>query len=72
VGNQNLSVCCRKQNEPPIVPGHPIWGNGKQFDDDSVGFILDSQKKYGNVFSIRMLHYYMTVIADPHSFDAFR
>lgn len=55
-----------------MVPGHILWGNGKQFNEDSIGFILDCQKKYGDVFSIRMLYYFMTVIADPHSFEAFR
>lgn len=49
-----------------------LWGNGEQFNDNSVEFILNSQKKHGHVFSIRMLHYFMTVIADPHSFEAFR
>lgn len=62
----------RKDDEPPIVPGHILWGNGQQFNDNSTQFILDSQRKCGDVFSIRMLHYYMTVIADPHSFEAFR
>lgn len=49
-----------------------VWGNGEQFNNDSIKFILDSQSKHGDVFSIRMLHYYMTVVADPHSFETFR
>ncbi|XP_067932244.1 cytochrome P450 7A1-like [Watersipora subatra] len=61
----------RKTDEPPLIPGHLLWGNGEQFNNDSVNFILDCQKKHGSVFSIRMLHYFMTVIADPHSFEAF-
>lgn len=67
-----IFVFLRKDDEPPIVPGHPLWGNGEQFNKNSVEFILDAQKKHGDVFSIRMLHYFMTVIADPHSFEAFR
>lgn len=68
----NCFIHYRQQDEPPVVPGHILWGNGEQFNKDSISFILDSQKKYGNVFSIRMLYYYTTVIADPHSFEAFR
>ncbi|XP_029656313.1 prostacyclin synthase-like isoform X1 [Octopus sinensis] len=60
----------RRKGEPPIVPGHMIWGNGEQFKNDAIKFLHDSQKNHGDIFTIRFFHQRLTIIADPHSVEA--
>lgn len=61
----------RRPGEPPIPSGHVIWGNAKDFAEHAVSFLLKTQKKVGDVFTIRLLNQYLTIIMDPHNFEAF-
>ena len=63
--------CFRRPGEPPVVKGHPIWGSAKDFGTHAVNFLQKSHKTYGDVFTIRLVNQYLTVINDPHSFEAF-
>lgn len=59
----------RRKGEPPIVPGHFLWGNGKAFAENAVDFIHKAQKKFGDIFTIRLLNQYLIVINDPHTYE---
>jgi len=59
----------RRDGEPTLVPGSFLWGNGKAFAENAVNFIHESTKKYGNIFTIRLLNQHMTIINDPHSYE---
>jgi len=63
----------RRPGEPPIVSkgSSPLWGNATQFSGHAVKFLRDAQITYGDVFNIRLINQYLTVIMDPHSFEAF-
>ncbi len=61
---------CRRPGEPPIVKGHPIWGSAKAFNEHAVNFLQESHRKHGDVFTIRLVNQYLTIINDPHSFEA--
>lgn len=60
----------RRKGEPPIVKGNLIWGSGQDFAEHAVDFLHRSQKTYGSVFTIRLINQYLTVIMDPHSYEA--
>lgn len=60
----------RRPGEPPIVKGHLIWGSGKDFNLHAVNFLQKAYKSYGDVFTIRLVNQYLTIINDPHSFEA--
>lgn len=53
------------------MKGHPIWGSAKDFGEHAVKFLHKSAKTYGNVFTIRLVNQYLTIVNDPHSFEAF-
>jgi hypothetical protein len=59
----------RKENEPPIPKGHFLWGNGEQFHKNAVKFLHDTQKKLGDIFTIRLVHQHLTILMDPHSYE---
>lgn len=61
----------RKPGEPPLVPGHWLFGNGKDFAEHAVSFLNGAKNKLGNVFTIRFFHQYWTIILDVHSFEKF-
>lgn len=65
-----IILSSRRKGEPPVVPGHIIWGNGEQFKNDAIKFLHDSQKNHGDIFTIRFFHQRLTIIADPHSVEA--
>ncbi|GAB1602626.1 prostacyclin synthase-like [Argonauta hians] len=60
----------RRKGEPPLVPGHFLWGNGEQFKSNAIKLLHDSQKQFGDIFTIRFFHQRLTIIADPHSIEA--
>lgn len=68
--NFNISYY-RRENEPPIPRGHWFWGNGEDFAKNAVSFLHQSQKKLGDIFTIRLFNQHMTVIMDPHSYESF-
>ncbi|XP_052771592.1 cytochrome P450 7A1-like [Mya arenaria] len=59
----------RKNGEPFIVPGHFLWGNGKDFAENAVDFIHKSTERFGKVFTIRLLNQHLTIVNDPHSYE---
>ncbi|XP_063407414.1 cytochrome P450 7A1-like [Mytilus trossulus] len=61
----------RRENEPPIPTGHWFWGNGEEFSKNAVKFLHSTQKKLGDIFTIRLFNQHMTVILDPHSYEKF-
>ncbi|KAK3102165.1 hypothetical protein FSP39_009285 [Pinctada imbricata] len=61
----------RKSCEPPIPSGHWLWGNGKQFAEHAVNFLHETQRKVGDIFTIRLFHQHLTVINDVHTFEKF-
>ena len=62
--------CCRRPGEPPIVKGSLIFGSAKDFATQAVDFLHKSTAKYGEVFTIRLINQYLTIVTDPHSFEA--
>lgn len=61
----------RRENEPPIPSGHWFWGNGGDFAKNAVNFLHTTQKKFGDIFTIRLFNQHMTVVLDPHSYERF-
>ncbi|CAL1542485.1 unnamed protein product, partial [Lymnaea stagnalis] len=61
----------RRAGEPPLAPGHFLWGNGKQFTEHAVKFLHKAHKKCGDVFTIRFLNQYWTMVLDIHSYERF-
>ncbi|XP_069141463.1 7-alpha-hydroxycholest-4-en-3-one 12-alpha-hydroxylase-like [Argopecten irradians] len=61
----------RRSTEPPIPKGHFLWGNGADFSKHAVKYLHKTQKKLGDIFTIRLLHQHLTVIMDPHSYEPF-
>ncbi|CAG5121608.1 unnamed protein product [Candidula unifasciata] len=60
-----------RAGEPPLAPGHFLWGNGKQFTDHAVKFLHAAHKKCGDVFTVRFLNQYWTMVLDIHSYEQF-
>lgn len=52
------------------MKGHPIFGSCLEFGEHAVNFLQKSHKTYGDVFTIRLVNQYLTIINDPHSFEA--
>ncbi|KAL8588074.1 hypothetical protein ACOMHN_066295 [Nucella lapillus] len=61
----------RREGEAPYVPGHFLWGNGADFAQHAVRFLHRSQKSLGDIFTIRLLNQYLTIVMDPHCFEQF-
>ncbi|KAK7489659.1 hypothetical protein BaRGS_00019054 [Batillaria attramentaria] len=61
----------RRENEAPYVPGHFLWGNGAEFAQNAVRFLHKSQKALGDIFTIRLLNQYLTIVMDPHCYEKF-
>ncbi|XP_025107478.1 7-alpha-hydroxycholest-4-en-3-one 12-alpha-hydroxylase-like [Pomacea canaliculata] len=66
-----LAFRIRRKSEPPYVPGHFLWGNSAQFSKHLVRFLQTSQKQLGDIFTIRLLYHYFTIIMDPHCYETF-
>ena len=54
-----------------MVSGRLIWGNAAEFSINAVKHLLEWRKSYGKVFTIRLINKHMTVIMDPHNYEAF-
>jgi len=52
------------------VKGSLIWGSAVDFGTHAVEFLHKCQKKYGEVFTLRLVNQHLTVIMDPHSYEA--
>lgn len=48
-----------------------MFGNATEFSSHAVNFLRQSQSSLGDVFTIRLLNQYLTIVMDPHSYEAF-
>uniref|UniRef100_A0A3P8TIP8 Prostacyclin synthase n=1 Tax=Amphiprion percula TaxID=161767 RepID=A0A3P8TIP8_AMPPE len=61
----------RSKSEPPLDRGLIPWlGHALEFGKDASKFLNRMKKKHGNIFTVRAAGRYVTVLLDPHSYDA--
>lgn len=60
----------RRKGEPEIVKGHFIWGSCIDFNTHAVNFLHKATKAYGSVFTMRLFNQYITIVNDPHCYEA--
>ncbi|KAG7267008.1 hypothetical protein CRUP_028255 [Coryphaenoides rupestris] len=61
----------RRANEPPLDKGAVPWlGHALEFGKDPPKFLTRMKNKHGDIFTVRMAGKYITVLLDPHSYDA--
>jgi len=53
-----------------IVKGNVLLGSAAEFSKDAVKFLHAAHRQYGDVFTIRLVNQYLTIIMDPHSYEA--
>lgn len=57
---------------PPQVPTKTPWlGHGLRFGRDPVGFIEACRKRYGDVFTLKLLGVRRTLLLDPRDYPAY-
>ncbi|XP_056128333.1 cytochrome P450 7A1 [Rhinichthys klamathensis goyatoka] len=60
----------RRPGEPPLVSGWiPIIGVTLDYAANPLGFLRETQKKYGDVFTCAIAGKYFTFVTDPFSFS---
>ena len=65
-----LFLCvCRRAGEPAVVKGRLLWGSAIEFGTDAVAFMHRATKSYGNVFTVRLINQYITIVNDVHSYE---
>nr|QLC36651.1 cytochrome P450 8A1 [Kryptolebias hermaphroditus] len=61
----------RSKNEPPLDQGLIPWlGHALEFAKDVPKFITRMKLKHGDIFTVRVAGHYVTLLLDPHSYDA--
>ncbi|KAJ6665664.1 hypothetical protein lerEdw1_002034 [Lerista edwardsae] len=61
----------RLPNEPPLDKGLIPWlGHALAFGKDASKFLSGMRKKHGDIFTVRAVGKFVTVLLDPHSYDA--
>ncbi|XP_004068519.2 prostacyclin synthase [Oryzias latipes] len=61
----------RSNREPPLDKGLIPWlGHALEFGKDASKFIKRMKEKHGNIFTVRAAGRYVTLLLDPHSYDA--
>lgn len=65
-----LFCSSRREGEPAIVPGNVFFGSGIEFGANAVSFLHKCRKSFGEVFTIRLINQHLTIIIDPHGYDA--
>ncbi|OCT62317.1 prostacyclin synthase [Xenopus laevis] len=73
-----ISFCCRRflhrtrqPNEPPLDHGSIPWlGYAFEFGKDAAKFISKMKEKHGDIFTIQVAGKFITILLDPHSYDA--
>ena len=60
----------RRPGEPPIVKGNVLLGSAAKFSENAVTFLHSAHRQYGDVFTVRLVNQYLTIIMDPHSYEA--
>jgi len=62
---------CSRHGEPPLAPaGNLLLGNAAEFARDAISFLHDTQRRHGNVFTLRLINQYVTIVMDPHSYTS--
>ncbi|KAM4740981.1 prostacyclin synthase-like [Anableps anableps] len=60
----------RKKNEPPLDKGFIPWlGHAFEFGKDAAKFLARMKDKHGDIFTVRVAGFYVTVLLDPNSFN---
>ncbi|KAJ8259785.1 hypothetical protein GJAV_G00173440 [Gymnothorax javanicus] len=66
-----LSSRSRSKKEPPLDKGIIPWlGHALEFGKDASKFLTRMKQKHGDIFTVRVAGLYVTVLLDPHSYDA--
>ncbi|KAM8945781.1 prostacyclin synthase [Pelodytes ibericus] len=61
----------RQQNEPPLDKGLIPWlGHALEFGKDAAKFLSKMKDKHGDIFTVQVAGKFITVLLDPHSYDA--
>lgn len=61
----------RRPGEPPLDLGSIPWlGYALEFGKDAASFLTRMKKKHGDIFTVLVGGRYVTVLLDPHSYDA--
>ncbi|XP_051700896.2 prostacyclin synthase isoform X1 [Oryctolagus cuniculus] len=61
----------RRPGEPPLDLGSIPWlGHALEFGKDAAGFLARMKQKHGDIFTVLLGGRYVTVLLDPHSYDA--
>ncbi|KAG7219258.1 hypothetical protein INR49_019206 [Caranx melampygus] len=61
----------RSRSEPPLDKGLIPWlGHALEFGKDAFKFLNRMKQKHGDIFTVRAAGRYVTVLLDPHSYDA--
>ena len=63
-------LCFRRPGEPPVVAGSLLWGSAADFSRHAVNFLHKCRSVYGDVFTLRLVNQYITIVMDPHSIEA--
>uniref|UniRef100_A0A5F9C4H8 Uncharacterized protein n=1 Tax=Oryctolagus cuniculus TaxID=9986 RepID=A0A5F9C4H8_RABIT len=60
-----------RPGEPPLDLGSIPWlGHALEFGKDAAGFLARMKQKHGDIFTVLLGGRYVTVLLDPHSYDA--
>ncbi|XP_036274620.1 prostacyclin synthase [Pipistrellus kuhlii] len=61
----------RRPGEPPLDLGSIPWlGHALEFGKDAASFLTRMKEKHGDIFTVLVGGRYVTVLLDPHSYDA--
>ncbi|GAB1287232.1 Prostacyclin synthase [Apodemus speciosus] len=61
----------RRPGEPPLDLGSIPWlGHALEFGRDAASFLTRMKEKHGDIFTVLVGGRYVTVLLDPHSYDA--
>jgi len=52
------------------VKGNLLLGSAAEFSQNAVKFLHAAHRQYGDVFTIRLVNQYLTIVMDPHSYEA--
>ena len=65
-----FSLSFRRKGEPAVVAGRLLFGSAIEWGTDAVGFLHRTTREYGQVFTLRLINQYITIINDVHSYEA--
>ncbi|XP_030876260.1 prostacyclin synthase [Leptonychotes weddellii] len=67
----STSLALLRPGEPPLDLGSIPWlGHALEFGKDAASFLTRMKKKHGDIFTVLVGGRYVTVLLDPHSYDA--